>query len=428
MIYNIKSRLIYILRFIKYYIEFLQVSFIPIGKSIPILEMIHLYSHMADTETTDHKLNFEQNELVLCFHGPLLYEAKILKAENWGPEDSESGDTGPHYYVHYKGWKKTWDEWVPEERVVKHNEANLMRQKQLKDTYSNKKKKTVRIGNKGSIEDQEKSNDVSESSPSHQGDNKNEAELQEDQLQKENHERGKKRKKINDDEEEEEFMNRLEIKIPLPESLKVKLIDDWENVTRNNALLKLPRKYTVADILNEYLEFKHNLIASTANNQKSDKDDIHSEVVQGIKIYFDKTLGNILLYADERQQYVNIRKQFLDKENSEIYGAEHLLRLFVELPRLLAHTTMDQAATETLEEHLIDFLKFIQKNEDQYFAETEYERHGWVCANCKTSNTPGWRAGETPDKKLCNACGLYFSKYKSHRPEHLWNNLRNKSA
>ncbi|RGB41808.1 mortality factor 4-like protein 1-like protein [Rhizophagus diaphanus] len=308
---------------------------------------------MADTETTDQKLNFEQNELVLCFHGPLLYEAKILKAENWGPEDSESGDTGPHYYVHYKGWKKTWDEWVPEERVVKHNEANLMRQKQLKDTYSNKKKKTVRIGNKVSIEDQAKSNDVSESSPN----NKNEAELQEDQLQKENHERGKKRKKINDDEEEEEFMNRLEIKIPLPESLKVKLIDDWENVTRNNALLKLPRKYTVADILNEYLEFKHNLIASTANNQKSDKDDIHSEVVQGIKIYFDKTLGNILLYADERQQYVNIRKQFLDKENSEIYGAEHLLRLFVELPRLLAHTTMDQAATETLEEHLIDFLK-----------------------------------------------------------------------
>ncbi|GES81369.1 MRG-domain-containing protein [Rhizophagus clarus] len=387
---------------------------------------------MADTETSDQKLNFEQNELVLCFHGPLLYEAKILKAENWGPEDSESGDIGPHYYVHYKGWKKTWDEWVPEERVVKHNEANLMRQKQLKDTYSSKKKKTVRIGHKLSVEDPTKSNDNSASPPSHQGDvdieDKDEAESQEDQLPKENYERGKKRKKINDEEEEEEFMNRLEIKIPLPESLKVKLIDDWENVTRNNALLKLPRKYTVADILNEYLESKHNLIASTATNQKSDKDDIHSEVVQGIKIYFDKTLGNILLYADERQQYVNIRKQYLDKENSEIYGAEHLLRLFVELPRLLAHTTMDQAATETLEEHLVDFLKFIQKNEDRYFAETEYERHGWVCANCKTSNTPGWRAGETSDKKLCNACGLYFSKYKSHRPEHLWNNLRNKPA
>ncbi|RIA98170.1 MRG-domain-containing protein [Glomus cerebriforme] len=354
---------------------------------------------MADAETPDQKLNFEQNELVLCFHGPLLYEAKILKAENWGPDDSESGDTGPHYYVHYKGWKKTWDEWVPEERVVKHNEANLMRQKQLKESYSNKKKKMIKIGHKVSAEDQTRGSDISESSSSHQGDveDRNEVEPQEDQLQKDNQERGKKRKKTNEeDDEEEEFMNRLEIKIPLPESLKVKLIDDWENVTRNNALLKLPRKYTVAEILNEYLEFKHNSIAATTTNMKSDKDDIHSEVVQGIKIYFDKTLGNILLYADERQQYVNIRKQFLDKENSEIYGAEHLLRLFVELPRLLAHTTMDQAATETLEEHLIDFLKFLQKNEDQYFAETEYERHGM----------PLPKIQEETEKKTCG----YISK------------------
>ncbi|RIA98169.1 hypothetical protein C1645_178972 [Glomus cerebriforme] len=59
---------------------------------------------------------------------------------------------------------------------------------------------------------------------------------------------------------------------------------------------------------------------------------------------------------------------------------------------------------------------------------TTYLFLGLVCANCKTSNTPGWRAAGTPDQKLCNACGLYFSKYKSHRPNHLWNNLRNKSA
>ncbi|KAK9701148.1 hypothetical protein K7432_011849 [Basidiobolus ranarum] len=43
------------------------------------------------------------------------------------------------------------------------------------------------------------------------------------------------------------------------------------------------------------------------------------------------------------------------------------------------------------------------------------------CANCGTSDTPGWRAGETPDTKLCNACGLYFAKNKTHRPSHLWN-------
>ncbi|PKY50750.1 hypothetical protein RhiirA4_406808 [Rhizophagus irregularis] len=42
------------------------------------------------------------------------------------------------------------------------------------------------------------------------------------------------------------------------------------------------------------------------------------------------------------------------------------------------------------------------------------------CANCQTTDTPGWRAGETPDQKLCNACGLYYAKNKSHRPPNLW--------
>ncbi|CAG8542863.1 12089_t:CDS:10, partial [Cetraspora pellucida] len=43
------------------------------------------------------------------------------------------------------------------------------------------------------------------------------------------------------------------------------------------------------------------------------------------------------------------------------------------------------------------------------------------CANCQTTDTPGWRAGETPDQKLCNACGLYYAKNRSHRPSNLWN-------
>jgi mortality factor 4-like protein 1 len=61
--------------------------------------------------------------------------------------------------------------------------------------------------------------------------------------------------------------------------------------------------------------------------------DIFEEVVSGIKIYFDRCLGNILLYRFERQQYVDIRRtnERKEMEMSEIYGAEHLLRLFGEL-------------------------------------------------------------------------------------------------
>jgi mortality factor 4-like protein 1 len=59
-------------------------------------------------------------------------------------------------------------------------------------------------------------------------------------------------------------------------------------------------------------------------------------IYEGILVYFDQGLGKILLYAFEREQYVQVRDRFWDgedvvlgneKEMSEIYGAEHLLRL-----------------------------------------------------------------------------------------------------
>lgn len=91
----------------------------------------------------------------LAFHGPMLYEAKIIKI--WDPEEktvrtkaSENSAEGyatkgnvPNelppelenkiaFYIHYKGWKSTWDEWVSEDRVLTWNEENLRTQKELK--------------------------------------------------------------------------------------------------------------------------------------------------------------------------------------------------------------------------------------------------------------------------------------------------------
>jgi len=63
----------------------------------------------------------------------------------------------------------------------------------------------------------------------------------------------------------------------------------------------------------------------------SASNDVILEMLNGIKQYFDKALGNILLYHFERQQYVQAIKDYPDKEMSSIYGAEHLLRLFGKL-------------------------------------------------------------------------------------------------
>lgn len=62
------------------------------------------------------KSEYDAGEKVLCFHGPLIYEAKVLKTI-WMEEPSiVSGLTGWHYFVHYKGWKQTYVHPLPHER------------------------------------------------------------------------------------------------------------------------------------------------------------------------------------------------------------------------------------------------------------------------------------------------------------------------
>ncbi|CAG8612466.1 4083_t:CDS:2, partial [Racocetra fulgida] len=50
------------------------------------------------------------------------------------------------------------------------------------------------------------------------------------------------------------------------------------------------------------------------------------------------------------------------------------------------------------------------------------------CYNCGVNKTPLWR--RTPDRmhSLCNACGLYYKQYNTHRPLHIRNKPTNSSA
>lgn len=34
-------------------------------------------------------------------------------------------DSGPEYFIHYTNWRRTWDEWVDENRVIEVNNINL---------------------------------------------------------------------------------------------------------------------------------------------------------------------------------------------------------------------------------------------------------------------------------------------------------------
>ena len=115
----------------------------------------------------------------------------------------------------------------------------------------------------------------------------------------------------------------------MPDNLKSLLVDDWENVTKNQQVVALPAKRSVNQILEDYSEAEKPKRTSSADL------DVLEEIIMGIKEYFDKALDKILLYRFEREQYRNLRKKwesgsgdFADKGPLDIYGAEHLTRLF----------------------------------------------------------------------------------------------------
>ncbi|KAH7627165.1 chromo domain-like protein [Sordaria sp. MPI-SDFR-AT-0083] len=72
---------------------------------------------------------YSKDERVLCFHMEMLYEAKILDVQ-----PTESGD-GWSYKIHYKGWKSSWDDWVPQDRIRKFNDENKDLAQQLLTQY-----------------------------------------------------------------------------------------------------------------------------------------------------------------------------------------------------------------------------------------------------------------------------------------------------
>lgn len=130
--------------------------------------------------------------------------------------------------------------------------------------------------------------------------------------------------------QEETFQARRAVRIPMPDRLKSLLVDDWENVTKNLQLVQLPSTKPAGVILDEYLAWQrsHRRLGSA-------EADILEEVVQGLKEYFNKALGRLLLYRFEREQYFDIHTQtqsatadLAGKDLVDIYGGEHLLRLF----------------------------------------------------------------------------------------------------
>eukprot|EP00850_Spirogloea_muscicola_P002314 SM000009S23443 [mRNA] locus=s9:32114:35258:+ [translate_table: standard] len=273
---------------------------------------------------------FSEGDRVLAYHGPMLYEAKVQEAELRKPK---AGPARWWYFIHYQGWSKKWDEWLQPGRILVLNDANLAKQKKLAEQQRAEKKR----GRKPKDAD---------------------ADGEKEDVKKVPGAKGRRRKLEGEGKREE---GEPSVPIPIPLALKRQLVEDWKSITQDGQLPKLPRKPSVRDILKKYLE--------AVTRKDGSEDDALKEVVTGLRVYFDKSLPVILLYKEEREQYAEILTEGSETQPSEVYGAEHLLRLFdrvvtfsistctVKLPELLTYVNLEDAAMAHLQDRLSDFLK-----------------------------------------------------------------------
>ncbi|KAJ7543973.1 hypothetical protein O6H91_09G060600 [Diphasiastrum complanatum] len=250
-----------------------------------------------ESETSE----FVQGEGAIASHGPTEYQARVLKVNFEGPERK--------YLVHYIGWHHRWDEWVGANRLRKIAGSDVDKQLNHLDHHVAKK-------------------------------------------------RGRKQKSRISPEMKDGEEADLVLRIPLPGILKKQLVDDWELITQQRKLVKLPRTPNANEVLMKFFEYK--------KQQEASIGDSTLEIMDGLRSYFNKALPAMLLYKEEREQFEALSENC--KENlSSIYGAEHLLRLFVKLPDLLTLAGMEDDSLIELQQKLTEFLKFLQKNYNAFF-------------------------------------------------------------
>nr|AFD29601.1 MRG-1 [Schmidtea mediterranea] len=406
---------------------------------------------------SDIKPKYSIGEKLLCYHGPLLYEAKCIEIQ----ESSEI-----RYLIHYQGWNKTWDEWVNDTRILKFNEAGIKKQKELQDLYkeSRKKKdnrkKMINEKRKSSRSSQDKirfMGSASETSNRSFGEsedgkaskittedenleNKTDAgtsvvseELLDDQkssikdksvssktrtrkrrlsnseisvdkslvteekstiedISLTNNEATNSNKSTNSSKSKKSRLVPLDetvldldtyvtginvqsLKFVFTENLRLWLADDWDLITRQSRLSRLPTRMSVDDVLARYKSHCECLRMEEGDNEGffNKNRDMRFEFVEGMRKYFNTSIGSLLLYKFERQQYFEVvNTNESKKDMSSIYGSMYLLRLLVNIKKLISYTRTDVPSIDCLGDLIQHFIEFLDNNVDEFFKLEDY--------------------------------------------------------
>eukprot|EP00835_Amoeboradix_gromovi_P006777 NODE_883_length_3472_cov_0.125704.p2 type:complete len:253 gc:universal NODE_883_length_3472_cov_0.125704:1992-2750(+) len=151
-----------------------------------------------------------------------------------------------------------------------------------------------------------------------------------------------------------QFLNRRSINLELPLPLRARLADDFEAITRQKMLVPLPHSVNLHELMKR---FAGDQIVSQLNNSED-----LQEFCRGLIWYFNSCLPKILLYPRERLQYMD----YISKDPSAVYGADHLLRLLVKMPFILKESNMPSSRLTQLQQFLIDLMNWLQHHKEVF--------------------------------------------------------------
>ena len=224
--------------------------------------------------------------------------------------------------VHYNGWKKKWDEWVPESRIMPKTAENEELKKQMHSNVAKGKSSEKNL--------RKRSNDGS-------------PELLEAEISQ-------------------------EYQIPLHGQLKLLLVDDWEKITRKQMLHRVPASVSVKQTLDDYTAYINKIYKSSEHG----KSKFAPEMAKGVLLYFEKALPILLLYKFERLQLAEMHKSGLSF--ADVYPPTFILRLLVKMPLLLSQSGIDPVSRKAIIDYISNLQVFLslETNNEKYFSESFY--------------------------------------------------------
>ncbi|XP_076621178.1 male-specific lethal 3 isoform X2 [Colletes latitarsis] len=313
--------------------------------------------------TRGPKFKFCDGEKVLCYEpdptkAKVLYDSKVLDVI---VNKDQRGRKAVEYLIHFQGWNSSWDRCVTEEYVLKDTEENRQLQRDLAQKaqlhlgaylYRRERKKRShklserlnenenreprrRARSGGSRATSATTGSSEDGSSGQHADYDTEEVITEEDTESSSDYVGE----TSDDEDsgggsQSGASVKPGIDLYIGTVLRRILDQDYDLITNKNKLAVLPSQPTVASILESWVQHftttqltnipekpqrnkTNNTIEKTVNEIN-----ICREIADGLRIYFDFTLHDLLLYRQEREQYYNLKSSFLYTEHSTLVKEE----------------------------------------------------------------------------------------------------------